>query len=139
MASAPIPYYPSDENRSSFWSAQDKAEAGRPRVPDGFPEQLVSPLAWTRESVEKREGDWIFSLTKDDVEAIESALAHFEGKYNSLPVVSSHSPNANTAQSNNPSDISRESFPLAERSCWTTASGFKAMLSWNRIQDHSWS
>ena len=83
MATAPIPYYPSDEDASSFWSTQDKAEAGRPQVPDGFPEQLVSPLAWTRESAEKQQADWILNLKKDDIQAIESALAHFEGMCNS--------------------------------------------------------
>jgi hypothetical protein len=64
----------------SFLAEATRQEEFATRVPDGFPEHLSSPLAWTRAEVENKRSNWIVELGKDDIDALEAALTSFEGK-----------------------------------------------------------
>ncbi|KAI8935842.1 hypothetical protein NX059_007359 [Plenodomus lindquistii] len=46
-------------------------------LPPGFPEKLESDLVWDKTDIASR-FDWTYSLTKDDLEEVESALQHFK-------------------------------------------------------------
>jgi hypothetical protein len=76
----PLPYFPTDQQAKSFWEATPENFVGPSRVPLGFPEQLVSPLAWRAEDVQARLSSYVVELTKEDVDAVESALSTFKGR-----------------------------------------------------------
>lgn len=75
-------YFPSVEHASKFWKEQSSKKSSAPRVPDRFPEQLTSPLAWTRAEIESERSKWTLHLDEGDIKAIEAALASFEGRCN---------------------------------------------------------
>lgn len=77
---ASLEYHPSVHHASQFWEEHSRKESSAPQVPDGFPEQLTSSLAWTRAEIESQRSKWIVNLDEDDVKAIEVALAAFEGE-----------------------------------------------------------
>ena len=86
---ATLTYYPTEEHASRFWKTQQGIESEhKPTscVPDGFPKQLRSSLAWTRAEIEGQRSKWIVELDKVDIEAIEAALASFEGSQHHRPI-----------------------------------------------------
>jgi hypothetical protein len=86
---AAVSYVPSDQHASLFWEKHHKQGAYiESKVPDGFPEKLVSPLAWTRADIEKKQSDCVLELGKDDIEQIEAALASFEAQSLDLSQIS---------------------------------------------------
>ncbi len=91
-------YVPSEQHASHFWATHHSLASQEPftesKVPDGFPEKLNSPLAWTRAEIERKRSEWVVQLSKEEIEAIEAAIASFE------------------AQSLDLSDISSETFKL---------------------------
>ena len=85
---ATLTYHPTEEHASHFWETQhrrERKEKSAPRVPDGFPEQLQSSLAWTRAEIEGQRSNWTVELDEVDIEAIETALALFEGREDIQP------------------------------------------------------
>lgn len=46
-------------------------------LPPGFPRQLVSDLVWEGEGLADKY-DWTYTLTAEDIEELERALAHFK-------------------------------------------------------------
>lgn len=75
-----IQYHP-DYDKYTDRSRRRKATESLPRrVPEGFPEQLSSPLVWEGKDVEQRE-DWIFRLNDDQLDEIDAALKGFKGGY----------------------------------------------------------
>ena len=76
---AAVSYAPSEQHASIFWEKHHShAHYEAPKVPDGFPEKLVSSLVWTRADIESKRSDWVVELDKDDIEKLEAALASFE-------------------------------------------------------------
>jgi hypothetical protein len=51
---------------------------------EGIPDQLHSPLAWTRDEVESLSSHWIVKLEDSEVAQVDKALASFEAKYKDL-------------------------------------------------------
>jgi hypothetical protein len=81
MATPAIPYIPSEADTARFW--HEEYNKGRPRnvdVPEGYPEKLISPLAWKAQDIERNTPEWYLNLSDEDLTAIDSALARFEGK-----------------------------------------------------------
>ena len=79
---AALDYYPSHQHAAQFWETQrgrEEAEDTEPCVPEGFPKQLHSSLAWTRAEIEGQCSKWTVELNNDDIRAIETALSSFEG------------------------------------------------------------
>lgn len=85
---AAISYVPSDQHAFLFWEKHHNQEYAESKVPEGFPEKLVSPLAWTRADIEKKQSEWILKLGKDDIEKIDAALASFEAQSLDLSQIS---------------------------------------------------
>lgn len=79
MAATKVSYYPLDQQTADFWKSQQVIKQSTPQVPDGFPEQLLSSLAWSLSDIETRIHDLIVNLEWQDIEAIEAALFGFEG------------------------------------------------------------
>ena len=79
LSMATAAYFPSAQQASYFWETHSNKANSAPQVPDGFPEQLHSPLAWTRAEIESQRSKWTVELDEDDIEAVEAALASFEG------------------------------------------------------------
>ena len=77
---AALSYHPSESHALHFWEKEKGNEAIDVGVPDGFPEHLDSPLAWTKGEVEAKRSDWVLELEPDDVKTLEAALASFESK-----------------------------------------------------------
>jgi hypothetical protein len=81
---ATVAYYPSQQHASLFRDTQQSTTQLEAGVPAGFPEKLRSPLAWTRDGIEKKRNEWMVELGNDDIKAVEQALAGFEGKNGQL-------------------------------------------------------
>ncbi|KAL2437195.1 Taurine hydroxylase-like protein SAT17 [Exophiala dermatitidis] len=56
-------------------------------LPPGFPRQLVSDLVWEGEGLAD-EYDWTYTLTAEDIEELERALAHFKSLNKPLGYIS---------------------------------------------------
>jgi hypothetical protein len=76
---AAVSPYPSEQ--SHFWEVSSQ-------VSTGLPDQLQSPLAWTRDEVEDKRSHWIVKLEQPEVAAVERALAAFEAKSLDLSKIS---------------------------------------------------
>jgi hypothetical protein len=79
MAAATTAYCPPERQALAFWEAQRSRKPAKQRVPEGFPDKLDSPLAWTRSEILEKLPSLLVNLDEQDVEAIEAALAKFEG------------------------------------------------------------
>ena len=113
MAATSLSYYPSEHLASQFWRAQaqpDHREA-TPQVPEGFPAQLNSPLAWTRSEIERRRSEWFIELGANDVDSLTNALKQFEGKA-TAPAPHAHLIETVSALSLPLSEISTNTFVL---------------------------
>ncbi|KAF8954541.1 taurine catabolism dioxygenase TauD [Flammula alnicola] len=75
-----ISYHPDREKweqRTAKRRADDPSLTSTP-LPDGFPKKLVSPLVWEGNDW-KSEAQWVYNLTPQDLEEIDSAVRHFHG------------------------------------------------------------
>ncbi|RYO97404.1 hypothetical protein DL765_011248 [Monosporascus sp. GIB2] len=82
-------YLPSDIDTKRFWEKEAIREKPNLDVPDGFPNYIDSPLAWTGAEVETKESEWKLDLTVEDIAAIDAALEKFEANYDDLSELSS--------------------------------------------------
>ncbi|KAH6662143.1 hypothetical protein B0J14DRAFT_496316 [Halenospora varia] len=64
-------------------------------LPDGFPNSLDSPLAWTKSQMQAQENDWLIHLSFEELKSIDDALRGFQ------------------ASSLEPAEISQITFPLS--------------------------
>lgn len=48
-------------------------------LPDGFPNSLDSPLAWTKSQMQAQEKDWLIHLSFEELKSIDDALREFQG------------------------------------------------------------
>jgi hypothetical protein len=81
MATSCLAYTPSDVDEQRFWDQQRTRNSPPVDVPPGFPKKLESPLAWTGADIEAKQSQWKLDLTGEELLAIDSALATFEGMY----------------------------------------------------------
>jgi len=88
MATTCLSYHPTELDAARFWEKQHGKTATEADVPTGYPRELHSPLAWTRAEVEKKKSEWVLELSKEDVEAIDAALAMFEAHSGDLSNIS---------------------------------------------------
>lgn len=54
-------------------------------LPDGFPKKLESSFVWEGDGLEESY-QWVYELSKEQVEEIERGLVHFKCKFISLEV-----------------------------------------------------
>ena len=47
-------------------------------LPDGFPEQLDGPKLWKGSDYEGKESEWVYELTKEELQEIDNAVHKFE-------------------------------------------------------------
>ncbi len=80
MATASFSYYPTEEQLSRFKGVDTTGDAG-PKVPEGFPTVLRTPLAWTAEELKKDLDSCIVKLSEEDIKALEASARAFEGKW----------------------------------------------------------
>lgn len=80
-----IQYHPNFDKHTDRSRRRKATESLPRRVPEGFPEQLSSPLVWEGKDVEQRE-DWIFRLNDDQLDEIDAALKGFKGGYRAYRV-----------------------------------------------------
>ena len=134
---ATLSYYPSKQSASRFWDAQHNKEQVATRVPNGFPEKLHSPLAWTRAQIIEQRSEWVVELGQDDIEAIEAALTSFEGK------ASGTIPTSSLTTTDTPSSITRfiRNFERdvcpSQDACSAPQTGLEPGLQWVWLQHHS--
>ena len=79
MSTTCVSYYPSEVEIQRFWDEERSREKATIDLPNGFPKELQSPLAWTRPEIEKKQSEWKLEMAIEDVEAINAALEAFEG------------------------------------------------------------
>ncbi|RYP57029.1 hypothetical protein DL769_009745 [Monosporascus sp. CRB-8-3] len=89
MAATTASYVPSDIDTKRFWEKEAIREKPNLDVPDGFPNHIDSPLAWTGAEVETKESEWKLDLRVEEIAAIDAALAKFEANYDDLSELSS--------------------------------------------------
>jgi hypothetical protein len=77
-------YYPSQWETERYWSAEKARTAVEVDVPAGFPKQIESTLAWTPTDIAAKEAQWKLVLSVEDIKAVETALASFEGEVSLL-------------------------------------------------------
>lgn len=81
MATQILSYLPTEKDAARFWdNAGNVDELCQEGLIQGYPRELQSPLAWTAEEAEKKSSQWFLELKEEDVKAIDSALAGFEGE-----------------------------------------------------------
>jgi hypothetical protein len=74
-----ISYFP---DQAKFQSRTERLKAQRPpnpTLPDGFPQELSSPLVWEGKDF-RDEKEWTFSLNGTHLEEIHKAVLHFKCK-----------------------------------------------------------
>lgn len=76
-ASADIDWEPNYEKYQKRVAARASLSGLPTRVPEGWPETLRSPLAWTSDT--HSEADYVYQLTADQKEEILNAVKHFKG------------------------------------------------------------
>jgi len=88
MATTCSSYYPSQSEIEQFWNEEASREKANVEIPHGYPQELHSPLAWTRADAEKKRSEWIIELEVKDIDAINAALSTFETKNDDLSSIS---------------------------------------------------
>ena len=79
---AALDYHPSEQYLYQSLHSRTRHEPQtQPKVPEGFPQHLDSPLAWTRAEVESKRSEWMLELGQEEIAAIDRALVVFEGKH----------------------------------------------------------
>ena len=78
-----IQYHPNFEQYQARSQERRRAPELPTAVPSGFPEQLLSPLAWEGKDVEQR-SDWIVELNEAQLDEIDQALKAFKCRSTSL-------------------------------------------------------
>lgn len=73
-----IQYYPDYDKYKNRTLRRKETEALQTTVPDGFPQELISPLVWEGKDIEKR-GDWIYQLSDAQLDEIDATLKSFKG------------------------------------------------------------
>jgi hypothetical protein len=75
-----IEYAPDAEKWKARTSRRLEEDPSLPDVPlpEGFPEKLDSPLVWEGKDW-KDEKEWVYDLSTDQLEEIDSAVKHFHG------------------------------------------------------------
>lgn len=76
-----IEYHPDRAKWKARTTRRLEADPSLPKtaLPEGFPEQLKSPLVWEGKDW-KDEKEWVYELTEADVKEVDDALKHFHGK-----------------------------------------------------------
>lgn len=74
-----IQYHPDYAKYKSRTQRRQENESLTATLPEGFPAELSSPLVWHGKDVEDSD-DWIYSLSEDQLEEIDAALAAFKGR-----------------------------------------------------------
>ena len=72
-----IAYHPNFDRYQVRSQHRQKTEDLPTTLPNGFPQQLSSPLAWEGKEVENSD-DWIVELTEAQLDEIDQALNHFK-------------------------------------------------------------
>ncbi len=72
-----IHYTPDLDNYKSRTKRRTTTEKLDPGLPEGFPSRLGSDLVWNGTDIADRY-DWVYQLSADEVEEIETALKHFK-------------------------------------------------------------
>ena len=80
MAAVCLAYNPSVLDSQRYWNWQSTKQRTGLGVPNGFPDGLYSPLAWTGEEILTKESECMFDLSEEDVAAIDNAVRAFDGK-----------------------------------------------------------
>ncbi|KAK0615557.1 hypothetical protein B0T17DRAFT_538472 [Bombardia bombarda] len=88
-----IGYAPDHDNYLARIRRRQETEKLDKSLPPGFPQKLESELVWDGNNLEETY-DWNYKLTEEDLEEVESALAHFQSLNKRL------------------GDITQETFPL---------------------------
>lgn len=81
MATICESYNPSEADTRRFWDQEGKRDKVELEVPPGFPQRLDSPLAWRGLDIKLKCYQWKLDLVEEEIHAIDSALAIFEGTY----------------------------------------------------------
>jgi hypothetical protein len=72
-----ISYHPDLENFHSRTERLKPLRSPNPTLPDGFPQELTSPLVWEGKAfIDERE--WTFSLSETQLQEINNALIYFK-------------------------------------------------------------
>ncbi|CAI7573595.1 unnamed protein product [Penicillium glandicola] len=72
-----IQYHPEYEKYKERTRHRKETETLQTILPPNFPQKLVSPLVWEGKEVEKR-GDWIYQLSDDHLDELDTALKSFK-------------------------------------------------------------
>ncbi len=84
MASSPLSYYPPEDQLAArvklFESnASNVVDYGNSNGLGNLPVSLESPLAWSREDIEKDMNKCVLKLSESDIAALERAARNVEG------------------------------------------------------------
>lgn len=72
-----ISYHPDLANFHSRSERLKQQRSPNQTLPDGFPQELTSPLVWEGKDF-TNEKEWTFSLTETQLQEINNALIHFK-------------------------------------------------------------
>ncbi|KAL5357986.1 hypothetical protein BJX96DRAFT_182540 [Aspergillus floccosus] len=72
-----IQYHPDYEKYKARTQRRKATEELIQTLPPGFPTQLSSPLVWEGKDMESRD-DWIYKLSEEQLNEIDTALKHFQ-------------------------------------------------------------
>lgn len=82
-----IGYTPDFDTYSVRSKCRVETEQLNSELPEGFPKQLESELAWDPATLEASNYDWNYILTTDDIAELRQALAHFKCMYQSTCLI----------------------------------------------------
>ncbi|KAI5796410.1 hypothetical protein EDC01DRAFT_776325, partial [Geopyxis carbonaria] len=74
-----IHYQPSFSNYAARTARRPATEDLPTTLPEGFPTELNSPLAWKgADFTGERKDEWVYSFSDAELDEIDSALQHFQ-------------------------------------------------------------
>ena len=74
-----FPYLPSSEVYQKESKGFQKQAQNVRSLPEGFPQAVVSALAWKSPAIKQEKESWTLKLTEDQVKSIGAAVQLFEG------------------------------------------------------------
>ena len=75
-----LPYLPSQELYEKR-NSENLTRIIAATLPEGYPSEIISPLAWKSPGIKQQKDQWILRLSEDDLHCIDDAARRFEGLY----------------------------------------------------------
>ena len=76
-----FPYLPSSEIYQKDSARYQEKQNSFESLPKGFPQHVLSPMAWKSHVIKEEQPSWTYTLTEHQLKSIDTAMKEFEGNY----------------------------------------------------------